>query len=79
MKAKLKSKHDGYEIEQSVPPPKKRNNYPLKIMEVGDSFLESDPELIQLVRGIVYQHGHRNGKRFSTKTEDGGIRVWRVE
>ena len=53
--------------------------YPFHDMEVGDSiFVEG-----QAITGGAYQsagiHGKKYGKRFSGRTVEGGVRIWRVE
>lgn len=70
-------------IEKNVPMPKTEGRgrppiYPFRDMDVGDSVFI--PE--QGVGGSAYlsamQHGRLNGKKFSGRTEDGGVRIWRV-
>lgn len=70
-------------IETNVPMPKNESRgrppiYPFRDMDVGDSVLVSG----QTVGGSAYlsamQHGRLNGKKFSGRTEEGGVRIWRV-
>ena len=73
-------------IEKNVPIPKgtgkgagKPTIYPFSEMEVGDSvFLDG-----QRTGGPAYlsamQHGRMHGKKFSARSVDGGIRIWRIQ
>ena len=71
-------------IETNVPVPTesgrgRRAIYPFGDMNVGDSvFIEG-----QAVGGSAYaaacQHGRLHGKKFTGRTVDGGLRIWRVE
>jgi len=69
-----------FTIETDVPAPV-RIKYPFREMEVGESFVQPDLELGRKLRGIIYQYGLRNGKKFSVKLdpEGPGYRVWRIE
>lgn len=55
------------------------SKYPFKEMEVGDSFfVECDNTVI--ARTIyVYRKDGNEAKKFSTKKEKTGRRVWRIE
>jgi len=66
-------------IDNDVPAPP-RNEYPFKVMDVGDSFLQPDTILGARLRGTIYQYGKRNGKKFVVKKQEPtGYRVWRTE
>jgi hypothetical protein len=68
-----------FQIDTDIPVPP-RINYPFRHMEVGESFVQPDLELGKKLRGIIYQYGKRNGKKFSVKlTEPSGYRVWRTK
>jgi len=68
-------------IEKSIPmQPQKRPQgtvYPWHDMKVNDSFLVPHAK-----RNAVYvaatDFGRRHGKKFTVRTTDEGIRVWRV-
>lgn len=73
-----------YKIEKGVPMPNamvgRKELYPFSLMDVGDSFFvptETQRELLH-VRSNATTQTHRTDKKFSTRTVDGGIRVWRV-
>ena len=69
-----------FTLEKDVPAPEQYTQYPFKEMEVGESFLQPDDLKGQRLRGIIYQYGKRNGKKFSVKKQEPtGYRVWRLE
>lgn len=53
--------------------------YPFRDMDVGDSIFVKGQKL----GGGAYQsaviHGNKYGKKFSGRTVEGGIRIWRVQ
>lgn len=60
-------------------PPQKRNDYrkyPFKELAVGDSFFIE--ERYATVAPSASAHGRRYGKKFTTRSENGGTRVWRI-
>lgn len=73
-----------FEIEKGVPMPadqkgkKGSSKYPLADMSIGDSFFVPNGR-ITTVRKAAYQRGPALNRRFSVRTVDGGVRVWRVE
>jgi hypothetical protein len=75
-----------YEIEKGIPVPEPVQRgpwpkYPLRIMQIGDSFFvkSSNEKLLASVINSAREFGSRNKKKFATRLMDGGIRVWRVE
>ena len=71
-----------YKIEKEVPVPKtsgkgRKPYYPWDDMEVGDSIFFADGG--RKHTQSAYQHGHRYGKKFVTKSFEGGVRIWRKE
>ena len=56
-----------------------RNKYPFPKMKVGDSFFVEDIMDKHVVRAAAYSYGKYHGKKFRTRTVDGGVRVWRIE
>lgn len=79
-----------YPVEPNVPLPRDRRGtttrYPWKSLDVGDSFFVPCPEgrtlkahrnnLVRLAWHYGRTHG---GEKFSTRVQDGGVRVWRIE
>src|SRR5690606_14294925 len=71
-----------FKVEKGIPvPPVKQgpySRYPWLQMEVGDSFF---------VPGVEYSAfkqqpsnaGRRYGRKYASRSVDGGVRVWRVE
>jgi hypothetical protein len=62
----------------------KRNVYPFKTMEVGESFLvESSPENMtktqRKMSALCSMSGKRQGKIFATRRVENGIRIFRIE
>ena len=84
-----------FKIEKGIPiPPKAQRGgnsagrlgiYPWKEMEVGDSFFipagsRGEARVIQLRVGSAAKNQWTNhGRVITTRTMEGGVRVWRVE
>ena len=73
-----------YKIEKDIPIPKeKRAKYPFGSLEVGQSVIidkEHTRDKQMKYNAAANNYGKKWGKKFVTrKTEDGYIRVWRVE
>ena len=68
------------EVEKNIPipPEKKRNVYPCKVLEVGESFFVPTGK-IQIVCNANYRTGKQLGKKFIARKESEGVRVWRTE
>lgn len=75
-----------FEIEKNIPITSKRqkariSKYPFEQMEVGDSlFAEgyiSGKKLVQAASNYVAKRGA--GKKFTSRSIDGGYRVWRIQ
>jgi hypothetical protein len=68
------------EVEKNIPipPEKKRNVYPYKLLEVGESFFVPTGK-IQIVCNANYRTGKQLGKKFIARKESEGVRVWRTE
>ena len=68
-----------FKIEKGKPLPPRNARYPFSEMEIGDSIYVPN----QTTRGAVGQaarnYGHRNGVKFATRTDDKGVRIWRIE
>ena len=70
-----------YPIEHNHPLPDpilhgSKSRYPLRLMEIGDSFYTDEPNIKKL-RCIIANGSHRLGKHFITRRESGGHRIWR--
>ena len=68
-----------------IPPPYKPKNlnntrpkYPFRHMEVGDSFFVPRLEA-QRARSAASQQSSRSRRKFTTRKEGDGLRVWRIE
>ena len=69
-----------YKIEKDVPivaRSGKRGAYPWHDMEVGDSVLITDKNPSSVVGNAGY-HAARYKKKFSSRREGDGVRVWRT-
>ena len=64
-------------IDKNIPLPETRNRYPFDKLEVGNSFFVEGKTNIN---GSRYHYVRKNhGKKFTTKRENGGLRVWRIK
>ena len=79
-----------YKIEKDIPMPMgkspnpkgrpRSSKFPFKDMEVGDSFLISDPkDFIPSLNGQLQNVSFRLGMKVRTKKTSKGLRVWRVK
>lgn len=70
-----------YEIDKDVPVPTNAvggsPKYPWGTMERGDSFFVPNVPKGRLT-AAVWAAQKKSGFRFTTRTVDGGIRVWRI-
>ena len=68
------------EVEKNIPipPEKKRNVYPYKVMEIGESFFIPTGK-IQIVCNANYRTGKQLNKKFIARKDKEGVRVWRTE
>lgn len=72
-----------FTIDKDIPVPKqvgtgRKNKYPFDALEVGDSFFVKDAKVKTLSR-TCGSHGKRLSRKFTSRTVDGGVRVWRTE
>ena len=69
-------------IEKGIPVKRPREDsvYPFTEMEVGDSFLATEQicKKPHKVRMAAHEAGKRLGRKYVTRTVEGGIRVWRT-
>lgn len=70
------------EVDKGLPIPGhnggRRAFYPWNNMNVGDSFFVQNIK-IKSVTGAASSYGRNHGMRFTARTVEGGVRVWRVE
>ena len=72
-----------FKIEKGIPLPKQRIKYPLNELGVGDSFFVAScnfksTEYSSITSAANY-HASKTGKKFTIRSVDGGVRVWRTE
>ena len=72
-----------FTIEKGIPVPKmtgagRKTKYPFESMQVGDSFFVKDGTVKTLSRSCG-TYGKRLERKFTSRTVNGGARVWRVE
>ena len=67
-------------VEKNIPMPeeKKRNIYPYKQMDVGDSFFAPEAK-ITIMCNLQYRVSQKTGMKFTARKEGNGVRVWRTE
>ena len=73
---------DEIKIDDGIPLPKRPGGgriakYPWDRLEVGQSFFVPTPP--KYLASMASAAGKKRGRRFSSRTVDGGVRVWRVE
>ena len=64
-----------FEIEKGIPLPSPHSKYPLAGMEIGDSFFVPGMRITDLSSSLAYQK--QFGKKFVSRTVNGGVRIWR--
>jgi len=69
-----------YKIEKNIPVSKnyagRSAKYPFGEMEIGDSVLIEGLKSKPVVAASAY--GKNNGKKFSSRAEGNGFRIWRI-
>jgi hypothetical protein len=70
-----------FDIEKGIEMPrskKEKTKYPFSTMVIGDSVLfEVDTFQCPPVK-VAMNYARRNGKKFSSRKVEGGIRIWRT-
>lgn len=69
-----------YEIEKNVPVPRGTQGgvvYPFREMQPGDSFFVPK-EKAESAKRSAYLWGGRHTAKMTTRSADGGVRIWRV-
>ena len=70
-------KGDGeFKIEDGIPIPKPRQQYPWLKMRVGQSFFVPGGKTKSL--GSIDYARKKTGFKFTARTVEGGVRIWRV-
>ncbi len=68
-------------IDKNIPAPKtrsKRDKYPWKGMDIGDSFFVPIDQAPKTFITVCYIAGKMHDRKFSCRKEEAGYRVWRV-
>lgn len=67
-------------VESGIPmPSRSTGKYPLKVMIKGDSFFIPADVTTNYLQANLFSSAKRAGIKISTRSVDGGLRVWRVE
>ena len=71
-----------YKIEKKVPIEcqTRKTPFPFASLEIGDSFFvpAQDFNRRKVSNDVFYRNSTDGGKRYVTRTVEGGVRVWRV-
>lgn len=73
---------DEITIDRGIPMPKRPSaqKYPWRKLEVGESFfVPCEGKRIQEFQSQTWNAGRAHNRKFATRRENGGIRVWRIE
>jgi len=65
-------------IDKNIPIPN-RSKYPFAEMEVGDSIFIDKTTTQSSVCQMAYTYGKKNNKKFTSRTEGNGVRIWRIK
>ena len=74
-----------YVIEKGIPTPElralavRRTKYPFAKMKIGDSFFVPNGKVNTISVSVATFHKNNKPKRFTCRTVEGGIRVWRIK
>lgn len=66
-----------YAIEKNIPMPVGRGNYPFASMQVGDSFFVPRMKA-QTLSAAACGYQKKLNMKYTVRTVDGGVRVWRI-
>jgi len=73
-------------IETNVPLPHRRHRSKEKYgyvdeMNIGDSifFINETRQTLSALMGAIAYRSRTDGKKFATRTMDGGLRIWRLK
>lgn len=71
-----------YQVEKKIPIPVKRGGnepkYPLRTMNVGESVFIGDSPYKAVAQAVQYCQ-RKTKRRFTVRSVDGGVRVWRTK
>lgn len=74
-----------YIIEKNIEIPPKQSRrktcYPWEGMQVGDSFLVPGPGTAEQqgkIGNAAYSRSNQDGRKYTTRCVEGGVRVWRT-
>lgn len=65
-------------IDKGIPMPQISKKMPYKDMEVGDSFFVPGMTAKKVGSNLAYAK-EKTGFQFTSRTVDGGVRVWRIK
>lgn len=73
-------KNGGFKIEKNIPVPDgyRRSNWPFDEMEVGDSFAVPKAKA-RVAKQAAYNRNKGIDRRYVTRSEGDGVRIWRVQ
>ena len=68
-------------IDKNIPLPDKRSVYKdiWDNMDVGDSFLVPPESKVTIRSSVYYANKKHSPKRFTIRTIESGVRIWRIE
>lgn len=69
------------DIDKNIPIPimQQKRKYPWEQMAVGDSFFIAGASVTPICNAANYASKRLGGWKFTSKTVDGGVRVWRIK
>jgi len=76
-KRATKNANGAITVESGIPAPASRTKYPWDAMKVGESFFVPGKSTNQL-GGLLTARARADGRKYTSRTVDGGTRVWRI-
>lgn len=75
-----KKNHKSLKVEQGValPPAPSNTRYPFAQLKVGDSFFAAADKADSACASVSYW-ARKTGFKFTSRSVDGGVRIWRIE
>ncbi|MFA6290147.1 MAG: hypothetical protein WC637_00120 [Victivallales bacterium] len=72
----MKKNDEVVKIDRGVPiPPRRQEKYPIREMVGGDSILVKETR--EKVSGML-SYWRAKGRKFATRSMEGGVRIWRI-
>ncbi len=68
-----------FEVVSNKTAPTSRSKYPFDKMNVGDSFEVTDQNMFASTRVAAIGYGKRKGQKFTSRSRDGVLTIWRTE